>query len=143
MVFDRVDAVKGEGREERRADDRLSHGGHLGRVLVAEQVGRPAVIPQSLKRRVERNRQGPVGAGVDTVVVGPGAVGSDAAVVERTHEQPIAIRADVDALRTNLDTRAAPAAARRTVHVELADLVAVSRRSRPDLARHPCKSGFR
>ena len=42
VVFDRIDAVEGEGREQRRAHDRLAHGGHGGRVLVAQQVAAQA-----------------------------------------------------------------------------------------------------
>ena len=42
VVFDRIDAVEGEGREQRRAHDRFAHGRHGGRVLVAQQVAAQA-----------------------------------------------------------------------------------------------------
>ena len=42
VVFHRVDAVEGEGREERHPHDRFPQGRHAGRVSVAQQVAAQA-----------------------------------------------------------------------------------------------------
>ncbi len=42
VVFHRIDAVEGEGREERDPHDRFAQGRHAGRVLVAQQVAAQA-----------------------------------------------------------------------------------------------------